>query len=255
MRYHLRDLRAGLAQAGRRRKAHNRPDAVPINLPYGFDVMAERTNEQWLDDLRGAPEAQTQAIEELGSRLQRGIFYYLSRERSDLSGLSNHELTQMSQDLAQDATLRVIENLDSFRGDSQFTTWATRIAVRVAISDLRRARYKDFSLDHMTADGDLLPTNANPMVSSAPPGPEHSAERAEVLTRIQATIGEALTERQYQALVAVAVRGVPLEVVAEQMGTNRNALYKLVHDARRKLRAALESQGLSLDYVLNLFQD
>jgi RNA polymerase sigma-70 factor (ECF subfamily) len=217
--------------------------------------MAERTNEQWLDDLRGVPEVQARALEELRERLQRGIFYYLSRERSDLTGLSNHELTQMSQDLAQDATLRVMENLDSFRGDSQFTTWATRIAVRVAISDLRRARYKDFSLDHMTADGDLLPANASSVVAGAPPGPEDTAERTEVLNRIQAVISEALTERQYQALVAVAVRGVPLEVVAEQMGTNRNALYKLVHDARRKLRATLEAQGLSLNYVLNLFQD
>jgi RNA polymerase sigma-70 factor (ECF subfamily) len=64
-----------------------------------------------------------------------------------------------------------------------------------------------------------------------------------------------LTERQQQALIAVAVKGVPLEVVAEQMNTNRNALYKLLHDARRKLKAHLETQGLSMDYVLNLFQD
>jgi RNA polymerase sigma-70 factor (ECF subfamily) len=68
-------------------------------------------------------------------------------------------------------------------------------------------------------------------------------------------LSEALTERQYRALEAVALRGVPLEVVAEQMGTNRNALYKLVHDARRKLRAHLETQGLSIDYMLDLFQD
>ncbi|MEO8396517.1 MAG: sigma factor, partial [Chloroflexota bacterium] len=88
--------------------------------------MTERTNEEWLADLRAEPEAQARALNDLQARLQRGIFYYLSRERSDLSGLSNHELTQMAEDLAQDATLRVMENLDSFRGDSLFTTWATR---------------------------------------------------------------------------------------------------------------------------------
>ena len=217
--------------------------------------MTERTNEAWLADLKGSAEVQTQAIEDLQQRLQRGIFYYLSRERSDLSDLSNHELTQMSEDLAQDATLRVIENLDSFRGDSLFTTWATRIATRVAISELRRARYKDFSLDSMTANGDFLSLTTNPVASTAPLGPERAAEQTEMLARIQRALDEVLTERQQQALIAVAVRGVPLEVVAEQMNTNRNALYKLLHDARRKLKAHLESQGLSMDYVLNLFQD
>ena len=217
--------------------------------------MTERTNEMWLADLRGEPQVQALALQDLQARLQRGIFYYLSRERSDLSGLSNHELTQMSEDLAQDATLRVIENLDSFRGDSLFTTWATRIAVRVAISDLRRARYKDFSLDAMTMNGDLLPLTTNPVASTKPPTPEHAAEQGEILAKIQTALDEVLTERQQQALIAVAVRGVPLEVVAEQMNTNRNALYKLLHDARRKLKAHLESQGLSMDYVLNLFQD
>ncbi|HLU10565.1 MAG TPA: sigma-70 family RNA polymerase sigma factor [Oceanobacillus sp.] len=218
-------------------------------------MMTDRNNEQWLADLRSGGEIQAQAIQDLKERLQRGIFYYLSRERSDLSQLSHHELTQMAQDLAQDAVLRVMENLDSFRGDSMFTTWATRIAVRVAISDLRRARYKDFSLDDLTADGDLLPLSANPVASDKPPGPERAAEQAEVLAKIQAALDGALTERQLRALVAVAIRGVPLEVVAEQMGTNRNALYKLIHDARRKLRTHLESQGLSMDYVMNLFQE
>jgi RNA polymerase sigma-70 factor (ECF subfamily) len=218
-------------------------------------MMAERTNEEWLADLRGAPEVQALALKDLQTRLQRGIFYYLSRERSDLSGLSNHELTQMAQDLAQDATLRVIENLDSFRGDSLFTTWATRIAVRVAISELRRARYKDFSLDEMSANGDLLPLTTNPVASSKPPGPERAAEQAEILARIQRALDDVLTERQQQALIAVTVRGVPLEVVAERMNTNRNALYKLLHDARQKLKTHLEAQGLSMDYVFNLFQD
>jgi RNA polymerase sigma-70 factor (ECF subfamily) len=217
--------------------------------------MTERTNDEWLAELRSPPEQQAQALLDLQARLQRGIFYYLSRERSDLADLSSHELTQMAQDMAQDATLRVMENLDSFRGDSQFTTWATRIAVRVAISDLRRARYKDFSLEDISADGDLLPATANPVASEKPPGPERAAERAEVLVKVQQALEEVLTERQYQALMATTVRGVPLEVVAQQMDTNRNALYKLIHDARRKLRTHLETQGLSLDYVLHLFQE
>jgi RNA polymerase sigma-70 factor, ECF subfamily len=217
--------------------------------------MTDRSNEQWLADLNSSPEIQAPALADLRERLQRGIFYYLSRERSDLSNLSANELTQMAEDMAQDATLRVMENLETFRGDSLFTTWATRIAVRVAISDLRRARYKDYSLDDLTADGDLLPQAANSLMGDIPPGPERSAERAEVLSKITAALEDGLTERQFQALMAVAVNGVPLEVVAERMNTNRNALYKLIHDARRKLRTQLESQGISPDYVMNLFQD
>jgi len=218
-------------------------------------LMSERSNEQWIADLRASGDGQAAAIIDLKERLQRGIYYYLSRERSDLADLSPTELARMAEDMAQDATLRVLDNLDSFRGDSLFTTWATRIAVRVAISDLRRARYKDFSLDDLTAEGDFLPMTANPVASDRPTGPERAAEQTDVLSMIQRTLSEALTERQYRALMAVAVQGVPLEIVAEQMGTNRNALYKLIHDARRKLRSVLEQQGLSLEYVLNLFQD
>lgn len=218
-------------------------------------LTTDRTNDQWLLDLTGPPEVQTPALEDLRQRLQRGIFYYLSRERSDLSRLANQELNQMAEDLAQDATLRVIANLDSFRGDSRFTTWATKIAVRLAISDLRRARYKDFSLDGLTAETDSLPATNTPLMNTTPPNPEHATERADVLVKIDRALEEALTDRQRQALTAVALQGVPLEIVAERLGTNRNALYKLLHDARRKLRLHLEGQGLSTDYMLRLFED
>ena len=99
------------------------------------------------------------------------------------------------------------------------------------------------------------PLTAASITSSAEPGPEASTERADVMLKIQQALDEDLTERQRQALVAMALQGVPLEILAERMGTNRNALYKLIHDARRKLRAHLESEGLSTRYMLNLFED
>ena len=216
-------------------------------------MMGERTNDQWIDDLTGTPDVQAHALADLRERLQRGVFYYLSRERTDLAHLAHQDLEQMAEDIAQDATLRVMQNLDSFRGDSRFTTWATKIAVRVAISDLRRARYRDFRLEMLTADDELRPA-AVVETPGQPPNPERAVERSDVIDRIDAALREALTERQYQALDAVALRGIPLEIVAEQMGTNRNALYKLDHDARRKLRTHLEAQGLSMDYMMKLFQ-
>ncbi len=215
--------------------------------------MTDRTNEQWLEALRADGDEQQEALEDLRKRLNRSIYYYLSQDRSDLRDLAAKELQAMAGDMAQDAVLRVMDNLDSFRGESRFTTWTNKIAVRLAISTLRRARYKNFSLDDLTKDGDFLSAEAS-IVNDAPPGPERAAERDDVLDQIMNAFREALTERQYQALVAVALEGVPMDVVAERMDTNRNALYKLIHDARRKLKAHLETQGLSTDYMMKLFE-
>jgi len=217
--------------------------------------MVERNNDDWLRDLRDpTPSIREQAISDLRSRLQRGIYYYLSRERSDLGDLAAEELTQMSEDFAQEATLRVLNNLESFRGDSQFTTWATKVAVRIAISEMRRARYKDFSLESLMGDGELH-QNASALVTSDPPDrPEQATEKQDVRERINLAFESVLTPRQRLALEAVVLDQVPLEIVAEQLGTNRNALYKLIFDARRKLRTYLTEQGLSPDYILNLFE-
>ncbi|MCY3779338.1 MAG: sigma-70 family RNA polymerase sigma factor [Chloroflexi bacterium] len=215
--------------------------------------MTDRSNEEWIASLRAQGQAaQADALGDLRVRLQRSIYFYLSQDRSDLRGLAAQELAQMAEDLAQDATLRVMDNLGNFRGESRFTTWANKIAIRLAISDLRRARYRDFSLDELTADGDLLPSSTR-LVTATSPTPEKVAERDDVLEKIEIALKEALTERQYQALVAIALKGIPMDVLAERMGTNRNALYKLIHDARRKLKNHLEAQGMSTDYMMNLF--
>jgi RNA polymerase sigma-70 factor (ECF subfamily) len=212
----------------------------------------ERTNDEWVLDLQ-SPERQAEALDDLRARLQRSILYYLSQERSDLRDLALSEIEEMARDLAQDATLRVLENLEAFRGESRFTTWANKIAIRTAISEMRRARYRDFSLETLTADNDFVSATAN-LVGEAPPNPETAAERDDVMTILEDALRHALTPRQYQALVAVALNEVPMDTVAEQLGTNRNALYKLIHDARRKLRAYLEEQGLSTAYLMSLFE-
>src|SRR5258708_2056461 len=168
-------------------------------------------------------------------RLQRGIYYYLSRERSDLADLASEEITQMAEDFAQDATLRILSNLESFRGDSRFITWATKVAVRVAISEMRRARYKDFSLDALTDAGDMKPEVGNSLTSTPIERPESAMEKQDVMQKISRAFEEALTSRQRIALEAVVIEGVPMDVVGDRMGTNRDALYKLVHDVRRKV--------------------
>ncbi|GAB4546251.1 MAG: RNA polymerase sigma factor [Anaerolineae bacterium] len=217
--------------------------------------MSNRTNEVWLRDLaEGAPDREA-AIAALRQRLQRGLFYYLSRERSDLSNLAPEEITHMAEDFAQEATLRVLSALDTFRGDSQFTTWATKIAVRLAISEMRRVRYKDFSLDALmtTPDGSIAETTLVAAPDSE--APERLTEKQEIWKKVQAALNEALTPRQRAAIEAVVLEDVPLDIVADRLGTNRNALYKLIFDARRKLRQHFEAQGLSPEYVLNVFEE
>ncbi len=219
-------------------------------------MTVERSNEQWLVDLTSEDTtAQAAALDDLRVYLRRGISYYLSHERSDLSDLSSEELRQMAEDFSQDATLRILDNLDSFRGDSRFTTWAMKIGTRTAISELRRARYKDFSLDELTADGEFQLKLEGGDNNSQIASPERATEQVNVLQIIQQALDEVLTERQKAALEAVTLRGIPMDIVAEQMGTNRNALYKLLHDARKKLRTHLENQGIVMGYVFNLFQE
>ena len=216
-------------------------------------MAIERNNEQWLSHLRADPDTRDAALTDLRARLQRGLYFYLSRERGDLASLAPEELQQMSEDFAQDATLRVLDNMDSFRGDSQFTTWAMKVAVRVAITELRRLHYRDYSLDTLTADGELnLPTSTNAQ-SEAPDRPEAATEKREALSRIEAAFSDALTDRQRQALQWLMIDDVPLDDVVARLNTNRNALYKLVHDARKKLRQSLEEQGLPPEYIMNLF--
>ncbi len=214
----------------------------------------ERTNEQWLADLRAEGPQRTAALEDLRQRLERGLFFYLRNERSDLNALPSEEIGHLVQDLTQEALIKVLDRLDTFRGESRFTTWAAKVAARVAISELRRARYKDYSLDHLSAGGEMMPgISVLAAASQGTPSPEHQAERQEVLRIIEEAFVHALTERQRLALIAYAFDGVPIEEIARRLNTNRNALYKLLHDARLKLKRYVASRGLSLEYILGLF--
>lgn len=216
--------------------------------------VPERTNEEWLRDLADGSPNRDAALDALRGRLKRGLFYYLSRERSDLADHPPEEIEQMAEDFAQEALLRILANLDSFRGNSQFTTWATRIAVRLVISELRRLRYKDFSLDSLLDSNENRAADANILTVAEEDSPERSAEKRDAWLRIERALNEALTARQRAAFEALILEGVPLDIVAEQLNTNRNALYKLIFDARRKLRQHLEAQGLSPEYILELFE-
>lgn len=207
----------------------------------GVRATAQRTNEQWMDNLRGP--GRDEALTDLRATLVRGLGYALA-SRSDVDEAS-------LEDFAQEAILKILAGLDSFRGESRFTTWAQKIAVREALTELRRRRWRDVSLDSITGlpDTDFIPvTLADPSA-----GPEQQMMQRTLLETLRRLISEQLTDRQRQAMIAVYLHGMPLEEVARRMGTNRNALYKLLHDARQRLRRQLTREGLSLRDVLEAF--
>ncbi|MEM7129739.1 MAG: sigma-70 family RNA polymerase sigma factor [Chloroflexota bacterium] len=199
------------------------------------------SNEDWLALLRNPEE--NNALDELRKILLKGLGHALR---------SRHELAATDlEDFVQDALLKILDNLDTFKGESRFTTWAQKIAVRVALTELRRRRWQDTSLDGMVEkfEGDYMPK----MFAAATAGPEDQAIRSSLMRTLKEAIEEKLTDKQREAMVAVRIHGMPLEEVAERMGTNRNSLYKLLHDARQRLQKELMSLGVSSEEILSAF--
>ncbi len=211
-------------------------------------MTTERSNEAWLADLQAAGTQQDAAIQDLLSWLERRLFYYL-RDRSDLRRLNGDEIEQMAADFAQDSVLIILKKSDQFQGRSKFTTWAAKIAVHQALGELRRARWRDVSLDELTADGSFEPDFLNTDQAT----PEQEALQNDIIATVMDVMQNELSERQRQALYARLVQGVPSDLLAEQMNTNSNALYKLIHDARKRLKARLLERGLSPEDALSVF--
>ena len=205
--------------------------------------MKERTNDEWLHDLR-SPE-RDQALADLQTILSRGLYFAVARQY----GVTDADV----QDFVQDALLRILNALETFRGESRFTTWAQKIAVRVALTELRRRRWRDVSLEDVTQEAenaDFIPA----VLADSAGGPEKLAEQNALLGVLRQMILSELTQKQRQALVAVGVHGMPLEEVAHRMNTNRNALYKLLHDARQKLKRRMLVEGFTVDEMLATFE-
>ena len=200
--------------------------------------MTERTNEDWLRALGGTGAADEAAVAELREVLRRGLRRALTGRAAADDGFL--------EDMTQEGVLKALGGLTTFRGDSRFTTWAITVAVRVAFTELRRARWRDVSLDRLLED---TPARLPP----APPADGSSqAARQAVLAEMHRVVETDLTDRQRQALVA-ELRGMPQGEIAAQMGLTRNALYKLTHDARQKLKRGLEAAGIGGDEVREAF--
>ncbi len=205
--------------------------------------MTDRTNEQWLADLRS--QDQPQALADLRELLLRGL-------RAALANRINRDLDHVIEDFVQDGLIKIMDNLDTFRGESRFTTWAQKIAVNSAFTELRRRRWQDLSLQEMVEDQDG--NEFTPAILTDPEAtPEEQSTRRAMLEFVQKMIDQELTDRQRQAITAVVFNGMPMDEVAQRMNTNRNALYKLIFDARQNLQRKMTENGFTPQDVLEAF--
>jgi RNA polymerase sigma-70 factor (ECF subfamily) len=214
------------------------------------ELRRARSNEQWLADLE-SEDAQAEALADLREYLLRAVFIYLDRHREDLTHLDRRELEQLAEDFAQEALIQILDRLHTFRGESKFTTWAYRFVIHAAAGELRLHRWRSLSVEAL-ADQYQVPLFTLVSDETAP-DPETLAARHEILDLLYRIIQDDLTDLQRFALISVHFQGVPVVVVAQQLDSTPNNVYKLVYDARKKLKRGLELQHYSLADVLAIF--
>ena len=191
--------------------------------------------EEWHLDLHAQGARRDEAVARLHGLLLRAARFEVFRRRGFIPQLSAAELDDLAQEAADDAAVSVLRRLGDFRGESSFRTWAYKFALLEASVKVRRRAWRDREVT-------LEPEQWENLAHVAP-GPDDEAENGALLDAVREGIRTALTPRQRQVLVASVLEGVPIDVLAERMGSNRNALYKVLHDARRRLREHVAAAG------------
>jgi RNA polymerase sigma-70 factor (ECF subfamily) len=196
-------------------------------------------SQAWLRALRGPPAIRDVAIAELHALLLRGAHHELGRRRDTLAHIPGDDVRDLATQAADDALVAVLAKLDTFRGASRFTTWAYKfVLLEAGVKARRRAWHgREVALD----------AESWPLIADASPGTHQAVEEIELLCAIRDAVRTELTPHQREVFSALALNGVPIDVLAERLATTRGALYKTLHDARRKLRAALASAGHALE--------
>ena len=191
-------------------------------------------SQEWLRCLHAEGAVREDAIARLHALLLRAASFEVGRRRPTMPHLRGDDLDDIANQAADDALVSVLRRLDGYRGDSRFTTWVYKFALLEAAVKLRTRSWQGREVP-------LEPESWTDF-SSAGLEPEEALEQAELLSALQRAVAELLTPHQHDVLVALALNGVPIDVLAERLGTTRGALYKTLHDARRKLRSHLEEE-------------
>ena len=200
--------------------------------------MAKVKNDDWVERLKSADDTRDQAITELTNILLRGL---------TATCRNRYGNKVQPEDVVQDALIKILDKLDTFQGKSKFTTWAMTIAVRTAISQMRRKHFQDVSMDQLLTDSMRFEPAAAPE-----PIPGIEDEKNKILSKLAELIETNLSPKQRDAMHAL-LNGMPVEVFAGKTGSTRNAVYKLVHDARVKLRHGFEQAGYKAEEFNSVF--
>jgi RNA polymerase sigma-70 factor, ECF subfamily len=209
-----------------------------IEPPRAQSSALDAESQEWLRTLR-ATDTREEAIARLHALLLRAARFEVARRRPMLPHLRGNDLDDIANEAADDALMSVLRRLDDFRGASRFTTWVYKFALLEASAKLRKRAWQGREVPLEPEGWDIF--------SSISLEPDAEAEQSELLVALQNAIAEVLTPHQRSVLIALALNGVPIDILAERLNTNRGALYKTLHDARRKLRKHLDERGLALD--------
>jgi RNA polymerase sigma-70 factor, ECF subfamily len=218
-----------------------------------FLMTDTRSNAEWLHDLKETGETQEQAIADLQNILLRAALYVFNRNTGDLSGLAGDDVLKLAEDCAQEALMAVLNHLSDFRGDSKFTTWAYKFAVNIGLTASRHVRWKDVSLDQLSSDDEGAFSEWVLRDKSSALAPDLAALQGEIRQVIWDVMEHDLTDHQRRILLLMVFHEVPMDEVVQQLNTNRNAIYKSLHDARRKLKSGLQARGFEVGEMLSLF--
>jgi RNA polymerase sigma-70 factor (ECF subfamily) len=195
--------------------------------------------QEWLRSLRSTGRTRDEAIAKLHALLLRAARFEVARRRTMLPYLRGDELDDIANEAADDALISVLRRLEDFRGASRFTTWVYKFALLEAAVKLRKRAWQGREVTLTPEGWDRF--------SSIGLEPGAEAEQRELLATLQDAVATILTPHQRRILVALALNEVPIDVLAERLNTSRGALYKTLHDARRKLRMHLHECGLAPD--------
>jgi RNA polymerase sigma-70 factor (ECF subfamily) len=194
---------------------------------------------EWLRVLAGAGPRQEAALARLHEMLLR-IARGEVRRRGPRLRLTGPELDDLAYQAAADALIAITGKLGQFRGESRFTTWAYKFVIFEVSAKIGRHFWRHPTVPFDAEDWDRLPGRFGF-------DPAQEAEWRDLLAALRQAVDEVLTARQRRVFVALALNGVPLDTLVIEMASNRNAIYKTMFDARRKLRAALVTNGYLSD--------
>jgi RNA polymerase sigma-70 factor, ECF subfamily len=197
----------------------------------------DHDSDVWVRRLSAHGREHESAVEDLHALLLRAARFEMGRRGLPARVVESAGLDDLAVQAADDALVAILAKLHTYRGNSRFTTWAYKFALLEAAVKLRRRPWHGRELP-LEADewGELL--------DDGRASPAAQAEASELIHAVRDAIAEVLTPHQRAVLVAITLNDVPIDVLAERRSTTRGALYKTLHDARRKLRERLAEDGL-----------